>query len=103
MSWFDTMVIPKGAPNGVRGGRLHELRVRPGPGRPAHGLRAVRVAGEGRPGASSIKMGGDAAALADSPILFPTAEDAARLKVFADLPEEVDDAITDRFLKVTGG
>ncbi len=31
-------------------------------------------------------MGGDAAALADSPILFPSAEDAARLKVFADLP-----------------
>ena len=35
-----------------------------------------------------IKMGGDAAALADSPILFPDEETAARLTVFADLPAE---------------
>ena len=40
-----------------------------------------------------VKMGGDAAALADSPILFPSAEDAARLKTFADLPDEVDAAV----------
>jgi spermidine/putrescine transport system substrate-binding protein len=50
-----------------------------------------------------IAMGGEAAELANSPILFPTAEDAARLKVFADLPTEVDDSITAAFLKVTGG
>jgi hypothetical protein len=50
-----------------------------------------------------MKMGGDAAELANSPILFPSAEDAARLKVFADLPQEVDDTITAAFLKVTGG
>ncbi len=50
-----------------------------------------------------IKMGGDAAALADSPILFPSADDLARLKVFADLPTEVDEAITKRFLTITGG
>jgi len=49
------------------------------------------------------KMGGDAAALADSPILFPSADDLARLKSFADLPAGVDDAITAAFLKVTGG
>ena len=48
-------------------------------------------------------MGGDAAALADSPILFPTTEDAARLDVFADLPDEVDAAVTERFLGITGG
>ena len=50
-----------------------------------------------------IKMGADAAALADSPILFPPAEDQARLKVFADLPNDVDQAITTRFLGITGG
>ena len=50
-----------------------------------------------------MKMGGEAAELANSPILFPSAEDAARLKVFADLPQEVDDTITAAFLKVTGG
>ena len=35
-----------------------------------------------------IELGGDAAALADNPILFPDEETAARLNVFADLPDE---------------
>ena len=48
-------------------------------------------------------MGGDAAALADSPILFPTEEDAARLNVYADLPDAIDVAVTERFLGITGG
>jgi spermidine/putrescine transport system substrate-binding protein len=50
-----------------------------------------------------IRMGGDAAALADSPILFPDEAEAARLNVFADLPPEIDLAITERFLSITGG
>ena len=49
-----------------------------------------------------VKMGGDAAALADSPILFPTAEEEARLTVFADMPDEVDARLTDRFLDIIG-
>ncbi len=47
-------------------------------------------------------MGGEAAELAESPILFPSEADAARLKVFADLPQAVDDALTARFLEITG-
>jgi spermidine/putrescine transport system substrate-binding protein len=50
-----------------------------------------------------VRMGGDAAALAESPILFPSAEDQARLNVFADLPQELDAALTDRFLRIIGG
>ena len=50
-----------------------------------------------------INMGGDAAALADSPILFPDEETAARLAVFANLPADVDARLTDEFLRVTGG
>src|SRR6185295_5385212 len=52
----DELVRHDGHPEGVaerlRRGRLHELRLRPGAGRPAHGVRAVRVAGEGRQGAA---------------------------------------------------
>ena len=49
-------------------------------------------------------MGGDAAALADSPLLFPDdADDERPPHVFADLPTELDQQITDRFLTITGG
>jgi spermidine/putrescine transport system substrate-binding protein len=50
-----------------------------------------------------IAMGDDAAELADSPILFPDDEVSARLNVFADLPAELDAALTERFLSITGG
>ena len=50
-----------------------------------------------------VKMGGDAAALADSPLLFPDDEVKAQLHVFADMPPELDQAITDRFVTITGG
>jgi spermidine/putrescine transport system substrate-binding protein len=49
-----------------------------------------------------IKMGGDAAELANSPILFPDEETAARLKVFAELPDDVEARLNDAFLRVTG-
>jgi len=50
-----------------------------------------------------LAMGGDAAALAESPLLFPSEEDKKRLYVFADLPQDVDLDLTDKFLKITGG
>jgi spermidine/putrescine transport system substrate-binding protein len=49
-----------------------------------------------------VKMGGDSAALADSPILFPSEKERTRLKVFADLPDDIDAELTDRFLTITG-
>ena len=83
MSWYDTMVIPKGAPNAYAAADWMNFVYDPVQAAqltawvqfisPVKGVREELV-----------KMGGDAAALADSPILFPDEEDAARLKVFAD-------------------
>jgi spermidine/putrescine transport system ATP-binding protein len=102
MSWYDTMVIPKGAPNGFAAADWMNFVYDPVQAAqltywvqyisPVKGVRDELV-----------NMGGDAAALADSPILFPTEEIAARLHVFADLPDDVDIAITERFLQITGG
>ena len=47
-------------------------------------------------------LGGDAAAVADNPLLFPGEDSRARLRVFADLPEDLDATITTRFLDITG-
>ena len=102
MSWYDTMVIPKGSPNAYAAADFMNFVYDPVQ---AAQLTAYVQYVSPVKGVKEqlIKMGGDAAALADSPILFPTAEDAARLKVFADLPADVDDAVTAAFLKVTGG
>jgi spermidine/putrescine transport system ATP-binding protein len=102
MSWYDTMVIPKGAPNGFAAADFMNFVYDPVQAAqltywvqyitPVRGVREELV-----------NMGGDAAALADSPILFPSEEDAARLHVFATLPDDVDAALTDRFLQIIGG
>ena len=102
MSWYDTMVIPKGAPNAFAAADWMNFVYDPVQAAqltawvqfisPVKGVRE-----------ELIKMGGDAAALADSPILFPSEEDAARLNVYADLPDAIDVAVTERFLGITGG
>jgi spermidine/putrescine transport system substrate-binding protein len=48
-------------------------------------------------------MGGDAAALAESPLLFPGDAEKARMYVYGDMSEELDEQTTDRFLTITGG
>ena len=78
MSWYDTMVIPKGAPNGVAAAEWMNFVYDPVQGGPDHRLRAVHLAGEGRAATSWSSMGGDAAALAESPILFPERREKAR-------------------------
>jgi spermidine/putrescine transport system substrate-binding protein len=50
-----------------------------------------------------IKMGGDAAKLAESPLIFPDAEMQKRLHIFAAMPDDVDARISARFLKITNG
>ena len=50
-----------------------------------------------------VKLGGDAAALAESPLLFPGDEEKANMYVYGDMSEELDTAVTDRFLTITGG
>jgi len=102
MSWYDTMVIPKGAANGVAAAKWMNFVYDPVQAAqltywvqylsPVKGVREELV-----------KMGDDAAALAESPILFPDAEVQKRLKVFAALPEELDFEINDRFQRIIGG
>ncbi|MFV0309053.1 MAG: polyamine ABC transporter ATP-binding protein, partial [Desertimonas sp.] len=101
LSWYDAMVIPKGADNGYAAADWMNFVYDPVQAAqltywvqyisPVKGVRE-----------ELIKMGGDAAELADSPILFPDEETSARLKVFATLPEDVEARLNDAFLRVTG-
>ena len=102
MSWFDTMVIPIGAANGVAAAQWMNFVYDP--------VNAARITAYVQfvspvVGVRDelIKLGGDVAALADSPLLFPDEETKAQLHVFADMPAELDQTITDRFVTITGG
>jgi spermidine/putrescine transport system ATP-binding protein len=102
MNWYDTMIIPKGAANGVAAAQWMNFVYDPVQAAqltywvqyisPVKGVRDELV-----------KLGDDAAALAESPILFPSDEDAARLNVFATLPDDIDANLTAEFLKLVGG
>ena len=102
MSWYDTMVIPKGAANGVAAAEWMNFVYDPVQAAqitywvqfisPVKGVRD-----------ELIRLGDDAAALAESPILFPSEEDSARLHVFASLSEDVEARLTDAFLGLIGG
>ena len=102
MSWFDTMIIPIGAPNGVAAAQWMNWVYDP--------VNAAKIAAYVQ-FISPVKgvreelerMGGDAAALAENTLLFPTDEEKARLHVFGDMPEELDTATTERFISIIGG
>jgi spermidine/putrescine transport system ATP-binding protein len=102
MSWFDTMVIPIGAANGVAAAQWMNFVYDP--------VNAARITAYVQfvsPVAGVreelTKLGGEVAALADSPLLFPDEETKAQLHVFADMSAELDQTITDRFVTITGG
>lgn len=102
MSWFDTMVIPIGAPNGLAAARFMDYVYDP--------EVAARIAAYVQFISPVLgvreeleKLGGDAAALSESPLLFPGDEERARMFVFGDMSEELDQQVTDRFLTITGG
>ncbi len=102
MSWFDTMVIPIGADNGVAAARWMNYVYDPVNAAkitawvqyvsPVVGVRDELV-----------KLGGDSAALADSPLLFPDDATKANSFVFADMEPELDRTITERFITIAGG
>ena len=102
MSFYDTMVIPKGAANGVAAADWMNYVYDPVQAAkitswvqylsPVKGVRDELV-----------KLGDDGATLAENPILFPTEEDLARLKVFAALPDEIDARLNDQFLRIIEG
>jgi spermidine/putrescine transport system ATP-binding protein len=99
--WYDTMVIPKGAANGNAIAEWMNFVYDPAQAAqltywvqyisPVKGVRDELV-----------NMGGDAASLADNPILFPSDEEASRLKDFISLPDDVDARLTERFDSITG-
>jgi spermidine/putrescine transport system substrate-binding protein len=102
MSWFDTMVIPIGAANGVAAAQFMNFFYDP--------VNAARVAAWVQfispvKGVQDelLRMGGDAAALAESPLLFPGDEEKAAMHVYGDMSEELDQQTTDRFLTIIGG
>ena len=102
ISWYDTMVIPKGAPNAYAAADWMNFVYDPvQAAQLTYYVQYVPTVKGVRE--ELVNMGGDAAALADNPIMFPDEETAARLAVFASLPEDVDARITDEFLRVTGG
>ncbi len=102
MSWFDTMVLPVGAANGVAAAKWMNYVYDP--------VNAARITANVQyvtpvvgVREELIKLGGETAALADSPLLFPDDATKSRLHVFADMPEDVEQRITDRFVSITGG
>jgi len=101
MQWFDTMVIPKGATNTDSAAAWMNYVYDP--------VNAAKITAFVKyvspvKGVHDelIKLGGDAAALADSPILFPDDETKKRLNVFAELSSKDEIALQDRFNKITG-
>jgi spermidine/putrescine transport system substrate-binding protein len=101
MQWFDTMVVPKGAPNVAAAAKWMDFVYDPENAAriteyvqylsPVKGVREVLEA-----------AGGDAAALAENVLLFPDDETTSRLRVFGELAEEDEIAIQSRFNDITG-
>ncbi len=101
MSWFDAMVMPKGAPNAVAAAEWMNFVYDP--------VQAAKITAYVQYVTPVLgvqdelrKMGGDAAALADSPLLFPDEAIRAATVVFGEMSDELDAQITDQFLTITG-
>lgn len=101
MQWFDAMVVPKGAPNQVAAAKFMDYVYDPENAAqitewvqfisPVAGVREVMEA-----------AGGDAAELAENPLIFPDDETNERLRVFGELDQEDEIAIQERFNSITG-
>ncbi|MFN8051024.1 MAG: polyamine ABC transporter ATP-binding protein [Acidimicrobiales bacterium] len=101
MNWFDTMVIPIGAPNGVAAAKFMNYVYDP--------VNAARITSYVQyispvKGVKEEleKMGGDSAKLAENPLLFPGDAEKSRLYIFGDMSEKLDQKVTDRFTTMTG-
>ncbi|MEO8696560.1 MAG: spermidine/putrescine ABC transporter substrate-binding protein [Acidimicrobiales bacterium] len=102
MQWFDTMVIPRHSDNAA--GAAQWMNFVYDPANAARITAAVQyispvigVRDELR------KLGGDAAQLADSPILFPDDATRQRLYTWGGLPSDVEDDLDARFTTLTAG
>ena len=102
MQWFDTMVIPRHADNAAGAARWMNFVYEP--------VNAARITAAVQYISPVLgvrdelrKLGGDAAQLADSPILFPDDETRQRLYTWGGLPADVEDDLDARFTTLTGG
>jgi spermidine/putrescine transport system substrate-binding protein len=101
MRWFDTMVIPRGAPNVVAAARWMNYVYEPENAAkitewvqyisPVRGVKEILLA-----------SGGEAAELADNPQVFPDEATTERLKVFAEIVGDEEMAIQKRFNEIVG-
>lgn len=99
--WFDTMVIPKGAPRVAAVAEWMNFVYDP--------VNAARIT-ESVQFISPVEgvqdelrsMGGEAAALADNPLLFPDAETLSRLQVFGTLDAEQEERFDEEFAQISG-
>lgn len=99
--WSDTMVIPKGSDGIDAAAEFMNYCYDP--------VNAARIAAyvqyvspvEGVQD-ELRKMGGEAAALADNALLFPTDEEAKNLKSFGPLSDEDEAALDEAFSKIQG-
>ena len=101
ISWFDTMVIPKGSPSVGSAGRWMNWMY--DPANAALVTSYVQYISPVRGVQDNLRaLGGDSASLADSPILFPDAETRDRLFTWGTLSSEVEDELDQRFNALLG-
>jgi spermidine/putrescine transport system substrate-binding protein len=102
MQWFDTMVIPRHSDNAAGAARWMNFVYDP--------ANAARITAAVQYISPVIgvrdelrKLGGDAAQLADSPILFPDDATRQRLYTWGGLHPDVEDDLDARFTTLTAG
>jgi spermidine/putrescine transport system substrate-binding protein len=102
MQWFDTMVIPRHARNAAGAARWMDFVYEPS--------NAARITAAVQYISPVIgvrdelrKLGGDAAKVADSPILFPDDATRQRLYTWGGLPVDVEDDLDARFTTLITG
>lgn len=99
--WFDTMVIPKGASNVDEVAQWMDFVYDP-----ANAARITEYVQFISP-VDGVQdelraMGGEAAELADSPLLFPDDATLDRLQVFGLLSDDVEQAFDEQFARISG-
>jgi spermidine/putrescine transport system substrate-binding protein len=101
MQWFDTMVIPRGAQRGVAAAKWMDFVY--DPANAARITAAVKyispVIGVRE---ELVKLGGDAAALAENPLLFPDDETRKRLYTWDGTSADEEDVFALTFKRIAG-
>ncbi|MEI2697112.1 MAG: ABC transporter substrate-binding protein [Microthrixaceae bacterium] len=99
--WFDTMIIPKGASGAEDVAEWINFVY--DPVNAAQITAAVQFISPVQGVQEELrKMGGDAAALADSPYLFPDEATQERLHTFANLSDEEEAKMDEEFSTISG-